>query len=204
MKERILIKAQEIFTKDGYSRLNMDNLARNLGISKKTLYEHFDSKQSLFHEVLKSIYQKRSDKSKEISDKMIKDNKFDFTSHVSEMSKWIAEFSKIFTSQLESDIEKYAHDIIPMCQEQEGEVMKNWEKVFLLGKEKGYIKENINRNVFWLMLSTSIHRIMRPNVLINLPYSGEDVMKMIYEVLTIGVLTEKGREEYIEKNINNK
>lgn len=201
MKERIMEKAMDMFAKDGFARLNMDHLAKELGVSKKTLYEHFESKQDLFQAVVKEMFDSRVEKARIISKKMTKGGHFEFSTYVGELSDWIAEMAKNVTPQLESDIDKYAHNILPYCNEQESEMMKEWEKVFILGKKKGYIKQNINRNIFWLMLSTSIHHIMKPKVLINLPHSAEEVMKMIYEVLTTGVLTDKGREDYIEKNL---
>ena len=37
------------FLEKGVKQVNMDEVANNLGISKKTLYVHFDNKQDLVH-----------------------------------------------------------------------------------------------------------------------------------------------------------
>ena len=44
--------AIENFTKFGSKRFSMDELAKSLGISKKTLYKHFNSKEKLVKESL--------------------------------------------------------------------------------------------------------------------------------------------------------
>tara|TARA_E500000318_G_scaffold59106_2_gene54863 strand:- start:63 stop:668 length:606 start_codon:yes stop_codon:yes gene_type:complete len=49
-KSDILAYAIENFTKFGSKRFSMDELATNLGISKKTLYKHFNSKEKLVKE----------------------------------------------------------------------------------------------------------------------------------------------------------
>jgi len=49
-KAYILTYAIENFTKFGSKRFSMDELATNLGISKKTLYKHFNSKEKLVKE----------------------------------------------------------------------------------------------------------------------------------------------------------
>lgn len=40
-KDRILIKAEELFMQFGIRSVSMDDIANNLGMSKKTLYQYF-------------------------------------------------------------------------------------------------------------------------------------------------------------------
>ncbi|GLU43365.1 TetR/AcrR family transcriptional regulator [Allomuricauda sp. NBRC 101325] len=51
-KNDILAYAIENFTKFGSKRFSMDDLAKHLGISKKTLYKYFSSKEELVQESL--------------------------------------------------------------------------------------------------------------------------------------------------------
>ncbi|SDQ11519.1 TetR/AcrR family transcriptional regulator [Flagellimonas zhangzhouensis] len=51
-KNDILAYAIENFTKFGSKRFSMDDLAKHLGISKKTLYKYFSSKEALVQESL--------------------------------------------------------------------------------------------------------------------------------------------------------
>ena len=51
-KRDILAYAIQNFTKFGSKRFSMDELAHDLGISKKTLYRYFDSKEELVSESL--------------------------------------------------------------------------------------------------------------------------------------------------------
>jgi AcrR family transcriptional regulator len=46
-KERILTKAKEMFFRFGVKSVTMDDIARELGISKKTIYQHFADKDDL-------------------------------------------------------------------------------------------------------------------------------------------------------------
>jgi AcrR family transcriptional regulator len=47
MKETILKKTGEIFLKFGFKSVTMDDIANDLGISKKTLYKYFKNKEDL-------------------------------------------------------------------------------------------------------------------------------------------------------------
>ncbi len=46
-KNKILAGAESLFLKYGFKNITMDDIARELGISKKTLYQFFDDKSSL-------------------------------------------------------------------------------------------------------------------------------------------------------------
>jgi len=52
VKERILQKAEEMFFRYGVKSITMDDIARELGISKKTIYLHFPDKDDLVYQVV--------------------------------------------------------------------------------------------------------------------------------------------------------
>lgn len=47
MRDRIQKKAEELFRKYGIRSITMDEIARQLGISKKTIYQYYDDKDAL-------------------------------------------------------------------------------------------------------------------------------------------------------------
>jgi AcrR family transcriptional regulator len=51
-KERILLKAEELFMQFGIRSVSMDDIANNLGMSKKTLYQYFADKDELVEAVV--------------------------------------------------------------------------------------------------------------------------------------------------------
>jgi len=48
-KERISLKADELFMQFGIRSVSMDDIAHNLGMSKKTLYQYYTDKDELVH-----------------------------------------------------------------------------------------------------------------------------------------------------------
>ena len=52
MKERIQQKARELFMRYGFRSVTMDEIAGQLGISKKTLYQFFEDKDTLVEAVM--------------------------------------------------------------------------------------------------------------------------------------------------------
>ena len=57
MKEVILKKAGEIFLKLGFKSVTMDDIANELGISKKTIYKYFKNKAHLVDEAILHIHE---------------------------------------------------------------------------------------------------------------------------------------------------
>jgi TetR/AcrR family transcriptional regulator, cholesterol catabolism regulator len=54
-KERILVKADELFNRYGLRSVSMDDIAAQAGMSKKTLYQYYADKQELVSEVFSTI-----------------------------------------------------------------------------------------------------------------------------------------------------
>ena len=51
IKEKILEEAQKLLWKYGVRTITMDDIARRLGISKKTIYQHFSDKEDIVYQV---------------------------------------------------------------------------------------------------------------------------------------------------------
>lgn len=57
MKNNIIEKASKLFLQLGFKSVTMEDLALSLGISKKTLYIHFENKNELVQEVAYFIFE---------------------------------------------------------------------------------------------------------------------------------------------------
>jgi AcrR family transcriptional regulator len=47
MREKIILKSADLFLNLGFKSVTMDDIASEMGISKKTIYQHFDNKTKL-------------------------------------------------------------------------------------------------------------------------------------------------------------
>lgn len=57
MKERIIQESVSMFLEYGFKSVTMDDLAEKLGVSKKTIYEHFDTKTQLVKEATDYVFE---------------------------------------------------------------------------------------------------------------------------------------------------
>ncbi|CAM4128146.1 TetR/AcrR family transcriptional regulator [Zobellia nedashkovskayae] len=56
MKEKILAKATDMFLNLGFKSVTMDDLANEMGISKKTIYTHYANKTALVQECTGNLF----------------------------------------------------------------------------------------------------------------------------------------------------
>lgn len=52
-RERLLLTAHELFYRDGFSTVGLDRIIDEVGVTKTTFYNHFESKDDLMLEVLR-------------------------------------------------------------------------------------------------------------------------------------------------------
>lgn len=60
MKDKIIDTACDMFLNLGFKSVTMDDLAERMGISKKTIYQHFKNKTELVHECTCSLFDRIS------------------------------------------------------------------------------------------------------------------------------------------------
>lgn len=57
MKDKIIKKATEMFLRIGFKSVTMDDIAGEMGISKKTIYKYFSNKEALVEEGTEVVHQ---------------------------------------------------------------------------------------------------------------------------------------------------
>jgi TetR/AcrR family transcriptional regulator, cholesterol catabolism regulator len=55
MKERIQLKARDLFHRYGFKSVTMDEIASQLGVSKKTIYQYYSDKDELVDVVVRNL-----------------------------------------------------------------------------------------------------------------------------------------------------
>ncbi len=60
-KERILTEALQLFARDGYEAVTVEQIAKAVGIKAPSLYKHYKSKQDIFDHILLRMEQQDSE-----------------------------------------------------------------------------------------------------------------------------------------------
>ncbi len=197
-KNKILYGAREQFLKFGYSNVTTDSLVKELGISKRTLYENFSSKEVLFEEMINLMLDELTQKINAIILKM-ENPVCNIINELKNLWALYSDSSTSITKELFEDIKKVNPKIFQKIEEFRSQQMgKNFDKIVELGKNRSVFRSDINYNIVFLVHFHSVQNILKPEILYQLPLSCTDVISEIYDILLKGVLTNKGRKLYVK------
>ncbi|UMQ58150.1 TetR/AcrR family transcriptional regulator [Leptospira interrogans] len=185
VKHRIMDKALELFLKYGYAKTKMEEIARVLKISRKTLYKHFENKNHLLFEILSHKHNLMSSTLEKISE--------DDSLSVHEKIQAINEFkiSQFPTGANEFilEIRDQAPDHYAYIKEVRMEsVTKSVQALVKQGIEKGEIRKDLNPTIFAALLNSAIEMTATPELLLNSPYSMMQLQGEIHGILFYGIM----------------
>jgi len=202
IKKRILKFAELKFSREGFYRTTMDELAKELKISKKTIYKHFSSKHELLEIVLENIMTNISKRVKDISlsdlnsaEKLYMLSEF-ITSRINAISEKSLKDLQIYKPEMWEEIEKFRRKTI----------MKNLDLIVNQGKREGLIIKQPNAIILGIILG-SVQTVMQPEFILHNNISMHKAGRITLNIVFNGILTKKGRKlfkNFIERNKNGK
>lgn len=182
--ERILYTATDAFRKQGIRAVKMDDIAKRLSISKRTLYEIFSNKEALLFEVIK----KRDD---EINDELsriasVQSNVMDV---IIAFYKIKAEELRVTTPAFYEDIHRYPKIIKYLRGQHENSASKA-KNFFQRGVDEGYFRPEVNYEIVSMMAEVEVNYTMSSKFYKN--FSLLDIYKSVVLVTIRGFSTAKG------------
>ncbi len=194
LKGRILSQAEEMFLKFGFSKVTMEEIAANLGISKKTIYKFFQGKDQLLKEIIHGM-------KCEVEDYVYKiwsNEKMDFVEKLKLLMNFIGKQSSKLHGPLLHDLQKCNPEIWKEVQEvRKKHSFEKFSRLLEEGIDKGVFRSDINKQLMVLFYLNAVQGIINPEVLSQLPFSADQVFEGIIKIMLEGLLTEEGRTKYI-------
>ena len=196
LRERIVATATKLFQQHGIKHVRMDDVASELGISKRTLYGVFADKEAILLEVVKLTSEAMSQGIMEIvsSGTNVIEQIFMLYKRVIEYTR---EVNELFFVELirYTEVEAYfAQNYVAHM-----ECMKAWLQQ---GVEQGLLRDDINDDVFLRQDGFQIDKLMRNSAVRT--YEPKVIYNSVVLVLLRGMATEKGMSVVEKLNIENK
>lgn len=195
-------KIGELLYKYGIKSQSMDDIARELGISKKTLYLHFKDKKDLVMQVIMHGVNAQSCKFKEI----ITQNKLNAIDVLFYVSKQIAENHKNINQNVHFDLQKYYPEAWTVLSEHNkkhiyGKICQNMEQ----GIQEGLYLNDLKISIIAKLYVQQVNNVSLIEDM-NEDLSFDEILRNIFVYHIRGIASEKGREylEYKLKQYDNK
>ncbi|WP_028897972.1 TetR/AcrR family transcriptional regulator [Prevotella sp. HUN102] len=193
LKDKILQSATLMFYNNGIRKVKMDDIANNLKISKRTLYEIYEKKEDLLFEVLQRVEKINIQRLEEFDKPGT--NVIDIIIEALRLKS--EEFSKVNPEFLQ-DMEKYPKLIEYIKAKHNRQGLQAID--FLnRGIKEGYFLSNVNFEIVNILADAGGHYIMS-NFLYN-KYSFKEIFKTFVMLYVRGICTAKG-VELLDKSID--
>lgn len=187
-KQRILTKAEVLFMRYGIKSITMDDVSKELGISKKTLYQHVDNKKDLIDQVIAfvvsnemSFMEQLQEGSKDAIDEMMKVSK-----HVTQKLREIHPGAMY-------DLQKYYGDSWARMQQFHEEfiyskIKANIEK----GQAQGLYREDLDPNIIAKLYVGKMMIIVDETTFPLREYNRENLFLEYFTYHIRGIASSKG------------
>jgi AcrR family transcriptional regulator len=195
-RARIMAAARTHFFSYGYSALTMEDLARELGLSKKTLYVHFRSKDALVGEL---INQFASDLRGQ-ADAIFADSKLIFTAKIHRFGEVMLERLSRLSPHLLRDLQRFAPKIYRQLEELRNRNIPHiFGDILRQGQAAGIVRANVDPAFAVEFWRSALQSLLHPDTLERLQLTPKQVMTQAIDLFFGGLLTPAGRKNY-EKN----
>lgn len=193
MKETIFKKSLELFTTNGVKTVTMDDIAHELGISKKTIYLHFSSKKELFEETIEFVFDSAINRMKSVignCENPIQEH-FAMKGSVADLfgltiqTTMIYQFNKYYPKIAER-IQKKRHDNYDLT------ILRNLQE----GVKQGYYRADIDIDFVGKMFFSSLTAFLNDEHFDHLQ-NNQTIDELNYKFLEYhlrGIVTPKGLE----------
>jgi AcrR family transcriptional regulator len=188
-KNKILAYSQERFLKEGFYRLSVEEIARELGMSKSTLYKYFPTKHDLVNESIKNLALKING---EISGIINSDGNAveKFVMVITQLVKNITRF----TDKFMSDLQHHAPTVWEEVDEMRKKIMfKNISSIIIQGQEEELIIKYPPEIIITIIVG-ALRSVVNPQFLTSSKFSYNEAVARTFEILLNGILSAKGKK----------
>lgn len=185
LRERILERAMQDFANHGIRSVRMDDIAKSLGVSKRTVYEIFGDKETMLFEGLK-IYEERK---RTYLQHYAEENGHHSIDIILEAYRMKVEEVRAVNPQFYTDLMKYPK-LEGYMKQRQAQARDGYLKFMQRGVEEGYLRPDINYEMIPLMFE-AIGQYVLSNQLLQ-KYSVEELFSNYFLIALRGLCTSKG------------
>lgn len=190
MREKILKVADEQFIKYGVKSVTMDDIAKELSISKKTIYQFFKDKKEIVKEF---TFRQCSSRRADFED--IPDNAKNSIEALVMVSRCIKENVLTLNPMLLMEVKKNYCDAWQIFLEfKENSFYRSIEKTIIRGVREGYFRSDIDPEIISIMRMEQVQACFDPKVYPADRYDFKRVQMQLFDHFIHGLLTTEGKK----------
>jgi AcrR family transcriptional regulator len=176
----------------GFSRVTMDDIARELGLSKKTLYSHFPGKQ----ELLLAAVRGQLAGLKLRLDEALGARGLPFTARFDRLLQAVGAQLAAVRDPLVDDLYRHAPRVWQEIEAfRQTYVFSRLEQLLRQGVREGYVRSDLKPRLVLFIITQTAQAALNPGRVVELGASPSEVFAAVMSLLYHGVFTDRGRRE---------
>ena len=191
----IIKSTAKLFLKYGIRSVTMDDVARELSISKKTLYQYVNDKNDLVEKIIlyhTSVYDTSN---------------FHKTNGMNVIEKYIVVFNEV-TQMLKNNNQSFEYDLRKYYPKQFKILIQSRRKIIMdkmtedlkVGIKEGYFRDDLNVEKIAILHLIRIESIKNTDLLSEYGYKTIDIIDELFRYHIHAIATQKGITEYKRLN----
>jgi AcrR family transcriptional regulator len=189
-QQRIMAAARELFFARGYASVHMDDIAHELGMSKKTLYLHFRSKDTL----LCGICRQLNEECTHMRQTTFKDLSLPLLARHSRYLEYVTQKLSRLHPSFFAEVKRHAPAVYQeMMDLRRKSVVETVSTMITEGQQQGLIRPEVNPAFAVEAYQTVVMHCLQPECLeacgVALPQACRAVSNLFFQ----GLLTDEGR-----------
>lgn len=193
---KIISGASQVFMKYGVKSVNMDDVARHLGVSKKTLYQFVTDKEDLVKKSVLTFCMREDNDIVSICAKGLNaiDENLEIMNYVSNMIQNLH-------PSVAYDIEKYHPSVFKQMRTHRQSVIYNCVLQNLLkGQKEGYYRKDFKADVIAKIYISRMEALFDQQLFPTTEYKVTEVYAEVFRYHILGIASAKGAE-YLQSKI---
>lgn len=191
-KTKILKGAEELFMRYGVRSISMDDIARHLSVSKKTLYQHFADKDELVMMVSRGHLERNI-----LQFDTIRDESKNPIEELAKLSVCMKMNMETMNPAVMFDLQKFHpkawNEFIKFKNNHLREsIVRNLKQ----GIELGYVRPEVNPEILAAIRIETVQLAFNNELFAAGQYSLAEVQAHLFDHFVYGIVTEKGRKLY--------
>jgi len=184
IKKKVLLTARKLFFSFGYSKVTMDELASELNMSKRTLYQLYESKNILLKAVIYDFFQEFQEKISKIVKNKNKDSLISLKKMIFLIQTQMAKFS----IHAFEDIRKNNPEAWQLISNLREKMFNSQLREILnRAKKENNIRDDIDIEIIVILILNTIQSLVNPETISRLPYSTDEVIDILSKFIISGI-----------------
>lgn len=187
MKDRILAGFKELAFTVGFHAATVDELSARTGISKRTIYRYFRSKDEMVGEVMGEIMastEKLVDQALASGESPVK--------KLADIIRVASQNLRAINPMMMRDMQKYYPHIWNRIEKFRAEKARSIVEMLIAGNMQGYFRETVP-SVFITALQASIRDVLNPGFILENNLTLDKAMVSLFDIFFFGIVSVDAR-----------